>query len=63
MFVGVDTRVLGREDDAGGSIGEDESAGDAAGDQQRDRRADDKPVATAPPAPAHSLELACFDVG
>jgi hypothetical protein len=63
MFAGLDTRVLRREDDGGGSVGEDKSAGDAAGDKQCDRRSDDKPVATAPSAPADSLELACFDVG
>jgi hypothetical protein len=54
MFVGLDTRTLRREDDGGRSIGEDKSAGDAAGDKQCDRRSDDKPVATAPSAPAHS---------
>jgi hypothetical protein len=54
MFVGLDTRTLRCEDDGGRSIGEDKSAGDAAGDKQCDRRSDDKPVATAPSAPAHS---------
>jgi hypothetical protein len=54
MLVGLDTRALRRDDDGGRFIGEDKSAGDAAGDKQRDRRSDDKPVATAPAAPADS---------